>query len=121
MHRHRPRRVFGSNLVLALAGLLVLVIVLLVLIDQRRIQRQIALTEQDLQTVVVGEPIADRLPGLPGFAQLMTIPIAAYDPQVVDVYRKSVGRKHGTGMQWDICVDQRGRVIAILREGAGHR
>jgi hypothetical protein len=111
----------GTNLVLAVAGLLVLVIVLVVLIDQRRFQEQIALTERDLQGVQLGEPLADRLGSLPGFVQLTTIPIGEFAPTVVTVYRKNVGRKHATGVQWDICVGGDGRVIEIRRAGAGHR
>lgn len=111
----------GTNLVLAVAGLLVLIVVLVVLIDQRRFQEQIAQTEQDLRVVQLGEPIADRLGSLPGFVQVTTIPIGEFAPSVVTVYRKHVGRKHATGMQWDIGVGGDGRVVEIRRAGAGHR
>lgn len=119
MYRQRPRRAMSTNLVLAVAGLLVLVIVLVVLIEQRRIQEQIVQTEQDLAVVQLGEPIADRLSSLPGFVQLTTIAIGEFPPAVVTVYRKSVGSRHATGIQWDICVGGDGRVIEIRREGAG--
>jgi hypothetical protein len=121
MRRGPPARLISVNLVLALAGLLLLGIVLVVLIDQRRLQEQIALTENDLQAVRLGEPIADRLSGLPGFAPLSTISIDEYGPGVMMVYRKSVGNPAATGMRWDICVDQHGRVSEIRRDGAGHR
>lgn len=121
MRRSRTSRQSPTILVLGVAGLLVLVLVLVALIDQRRISSEIAQTEADLQAVQPGIPLAEVLPSLPGFVQLATIPVAQYDPQVVTVYRKTVGQKRGTGMAWDLCVDGRGRVIAIRREGGGHR
>lgn len=94
----------------AVAGLLVLVVILPLLLDQRRTAELIAQTERDVQTVRIGAPITEVLPALPGFTQLVNVPVERFGSEVATVYRKSVGRKSGTGREWDIGVDAQGRV-----------
>ncbi|HEX3133983.1 MAG TPA: hypothetical protein VHX44_10435 [Planctomycetota bacterium] len=119
MRRRTAPRNGASQLVLAVAGLMVLAVVIITVPGLQRVKEEIAQTDAAFKSIEIGTPIAEVLPSLPGFEKLATFPAENQFPvNVISVYRKIVGRKRANGVIWDLGVDQYGKVVSVSRNGA---